>query len=408
MNLFDEIVSAHAEMIEIRRDLHRHPELAYEEHRTADVVAERLGACGIPVTRGLGGTGVVGTLKCGHGNRAIGLRADMDALAMDEMNTFEYVSRHPGRMHGCGHDGHTTMLLGAASHLAEHGGFDGTVHFIFQPAEEGAGGAAAMIRDGLFEQFPVESVWGMHNFPTVPVGKFITRAGPFLASADTVRVKVNGVGGHGAMSHLARSPVNAACAIIDALNDFLAQEIDARHATTFTVGRIHGGDAINVIPDSVEFAGTVRSFTGSVRDQFDEGLRRIVGGICAARGIAADIVYEKNYPPLLNSEEETAAAARAAARVVGAENVDTDARRIMASEDFAFMLDERPGNYIMIGNGDGEEGGCMVHNPHYDFNDEILPIGASYWVELARALLPAHRRPARLADSGPGDARTPG
>ena len=388
MNLIDEIVAARDEMTGIRRDLHRHPELAFEEHRTAEVVAERLTAWGIPIRRGLAGTGVVGTLRCGQGNRAIGLRADMDALAMDELNTFEHVSQHPGRMHGCGHDGHTTMLLGAARHLAEHAGFDGTIHFIFQPAEEGAGGADVMIRDGLFEEFPVDSVWGMHNFPTVPVGKFITRAGPFLASSDTVRVRVNGVGGHGAMPHLARSPVNAACAIIEALNDFVAQEINAQNAATFTVGRIRGGDAINVIPDSVEFAGTVRSFTESVRDQFAAGLDRIVGGICAARGISAEAAYEKNYPPLVNTDEETAIAARAAARVVGAENVDAGAGRIMGSEDFAFMLEKHPGNYIMIGNGEGEHGGCMVHNPHYDFNDEILPIGATYWVELARELLP--------------------
>ena len=390
MNLIDDIVSRHDELTEIRRDLHRHPELAYEEHRTADLVAERLTQWGIPIRRGLGRTGVVGTLKCGHGNRAIGLRADMDALAMDELNTFEHASRHPGRMHGCGHDGHTTMLLGAARHLAEHQGFDGTVHFIFQPAEEGAGGADEMIRDGLFEEFPVDSVWGMHNYPTVPVGKFITRAGPFLASSDTVRVTVNGVGGHGAMPHLARSPVNAACAIIEALNDFVAQEINAQNAATFTVGRIRGGDAINVIPDSVEFAGTVRSFTHSVREQFAAGLERIVDGICAARGISADAVYEKNYPPLVNSEEETAIAARAAAKVVGAENVDAAAGRVMGSEDFAFMLLQRPGNYIMVGNGAGELGSCMVHNPHYDFNDEIIPIGATYWVELTRELLPSH------------------
>ena len=390
MNLIDDVVAHRDEMTEVRRDLHRHPELAYEEHRTADAVAERLTAWGIPIRRGLGGTGVVGSLRCGNGNRAIGLRADMDALAMDELNTFEHASRHPGRMHGCGHDGHTAMLLGAARHLAEHAGFDGTVHFIFQPAEEGAGGADAMIRDGLFDEFPVDSVWGMHNYPTVPVGKFITRAGPFLASSDTVRVTVRGVGGHGAMPHLARSPVNAACAIIEALNDFVAQEINAQHAATFTVGRIRGGDAINVIPDSVEFAGTVRSFTHSVRDQFAAGLERIVNGICAARGISAEAAYEKNYPPLVNSEEETGIAARAAARVVGAENVDAGAARIMGSEDFAFMLLKRPGNYVMIGNGEGEHGGCMVHNPHYDFNDEILPIGATYWVELTRELLPPH------------------
>ncbi|MCP5155309.1 MAG: amidohydrolase [Ectothiorhodospiraceae bacterium] len=388
MNLIDEIVANHDEMRRLRHDIHRHPELAYEEHRTADIVARELEALGLEVTRGLGQTGVVGTLRNGRGNRAVGLRADMDALAMEELNTFEHASAHPGKMHGCGHDGHTVMLLGAARYLAGNPDFDGTVHFIFQPAEEGAGGAAAMMDDGLFDRFPVESVWGMHNFPTIPVGKFVTRAGPFMACSDTVNVKVNGVGGHGAMPHLARSPVNAACAIIAGLDGFLAQEVDTQHPTTFTVGRIRGGDAINVIPDSVEFAGTMRSFSNAVRDQFEAGLRRIVDGVCASRGITAETTYRRNYPPLVNTAEETSAAAAAAARVVGAENVDANGRPIMGSEDFAFMLQARPGNYIMIGNGDGEHGGCMVHNPHYDFNDVILPIGATYWVELVRGLLP--------------------
>ncbi len=389
MRLIERIEQFHDEMTELRRDIHRHPELAYEEHRTSDIVAERLAGFGIDVVRGLGKTGVVGTLKAGQGNRAVALRADMDALAMDELNTFSHASAHAGKMHGCGHDGHTVMLLGAARHLAENPDFDGTVHFVFQPAEEGAGGAAAMIEDGLFERFPVESVWGMHNFPSLPVGRFATRPGPLLACSDTVEVTVNGVGGHGAMPHLARSPVNAACAIVAALSDMVANEIDTQLPTTFTVGRIHGGDAINVIPDSVAFAGTMRSFSDAVREQFERSLRRVADGICAAHGITADVRYKRNYPPLVNSAEETTRAARAAARVVGEANVDANARPLMGSEDFAFMLERCPGSYVFLGNGEGEMGGCMVHNPRYDFNDAILPIGASYWVELVRELLPS-------------------
>ena len=388
MNLLDDIAVRHRELTALRRDIHRHPELAYEEVRTANIVAEQLESYGIEVHQGLGKTGVVGTLRNGGGNRAIALRADMDALAMDELNTFDHKSAHEGKMHGCGHDGHTVMLLGAAKYLADNPVFDGTVHFVFQPAEEGHGGADAMIKDGLFEQFPVETVWGMHNFPSVPVGQFVTRTGPMMASSDSVEVTVQGVGGHGAMPHFARSPVNASCAIISALQSFLAQEINTQFPTTFTVGRIHGGDAINVIPDSVEFAGTMRTFSESVRDQFEEGLHRIVSGICDAHGISADARYTRNYPPLVNSAEETELAARAAAKVVGENNVNANAAPIMGSEDFAYMLQHKPGNYIMVGNGEGEFGGCMVHNPHYDFNDDILPIGATYWVELTRELLP--------------------
>ena len=391
MNLIKEILDSHEQFTALRRDIHQHPELAYEEHRTADIVAEHLDSFGIEVHRGLGKTGVVGTLTAGDGNRAIALRADMDALAMTELNDFDHKSVHSGKMHGCGHDGHTTMLLAAARYLADKRDFNGTVHFLFQPAEEGGAGADAMIKDGLFERFPVETVWGMHNFPTVPVGRFITRVGPFMASCDTVDITVNGVGGHGAMPHLSRSPVNAACAIIQALSEFVAMEINTQSPTTYTVGSIHGGDANNVIPDSVKFEGTVRTFTNSIRDQFEEGLHRIVNGIVAARGISAEVIYARNYPPVINTDEETAAAARAAAKVVGVENVDADAVRIMGSEDFAFMLQAKPGNYIMIGNGDGEHGGCMVHNPHYDFNDEILPIGSTYWVELVYELL-SHAR----------------
>lgn len=392
MQLIQDIVANSDTLTEIRRDIHKHPELAYEEHRTADLVAKRLASFGIEVDRGLAGTGVVGTLKGGGGNRAIGLRADMDALAMDELNAFDHASAHAGKMHGCGHDGHTTMLLGAAEHLAANPDFDGIVHFIFQPAEEGAAGAKRMIDDGLFERFPVETVWGMHNFPTVPVGHIITRPGPLLACSDTVKVVINGVGGHGAMPHLARSPVNAACAIIQALSDFVALEIDTQLPTTFTVGRIHGGDAINVIPDSVEFAGTMRSFSAAVREQFEAALHRIVNGICQSRGISAEVTYSRNYPPLINTVDETAIARKVAAKVVGEEAVNADCRPIMGSEDFAFMLAAKPGNYIFIGNGDTprEDGHsvCMVHNPRYDFNDAVLPIGATYWVELVKELLP--------------------
>lgn len=388
MNLVKEITAGHDEWTNLRRDIHRHPELGYQEERTADIVARELEACGIETHRGLATTGVVGTLRNGRGNRAIGLRADMDALAMQELNGFDHASVHEGRMHGCGHDGHTVMLLAAARHLAANPDFDGTVHFIFQPAEELLNGGASMVEDGLFDLFPVDTVWGMHNFPGIPVGQFVTRPGPMLACSDNVEVTVNGVGGHGAMPHLARSPVNAACAMIAGIQDLLAQELDAQVPTTFTVGRIHGGDAINVIPDSVEFAGTMRAFSERARDLFEPAVKRMVEGISAAHGISARCRYTRNCPPLINAQDETLLAARAAARIVGEENVNANGPRIMGSEDFSYMLRKRPGNYIMLGNGKGEQGGCMVHNPRYDFNDDILPIGASYWVELTRLLLP--------------------
>jgi amidohydrolase len=390
MALISELVEWHHELKALRHDIHRHPELAFEEHRTADIVAAELTSYGVELERGIGKTGVVGTLRNGRGNRAIALRADMDALAMQELNDFDHASTEPGKMHGCGHDGHTVMLLATARYFAGNKDFDGTVHFVFQPAEEGMGGAPAMIEDGLFERFPVESVWGLHNFPSVPVGHFITCPGPFLACSDTVRVTVNGRGGHGAMPHFSRSPINAACSMIQALNNFVAQEIDTQIPTTFTVGSIRGGDAINVIPDSVEFAGTMRSFSDAARGQFEAGLERIVTGLAAASDLSADATYSRNYPPLINTSEETERAAKAASRVVGEAQVNARARRIMGSEDFAFMLRERPGNYIMLGNGDGELG-CMVHNPHYDFNDDLLPIGASYWVELVKELLPIEK-----------------
>jgi amidohydrolase len=390
MNLIEDIVADQARLTEIRRDIHAHPELAYEENRTADIVAAELESYGIEVSRGLGTTGVVGTLRAGtQSNRAVALRADMDALAMNELNEFSHASTDAGKMHGCGHDGHITMLLGAARHLAEQRNFDGTIHFVFQPAEEGAGGAKRMIDEGLFEQFPVETVWGMHNYPTVPVGQFVTRSGPYMASADSVQVKVNGIGGHGAMPHYARSPVNAACTIIHGLNQVLAQEINSQLPCTFTVGSIHGGDAMNVIPDSVEFTGTMRTFSNSNRDYFEEALHRVVEGACAMQGISADVTYTRNYPPLVNTAEETEVARRAATAIVGADNVNAKSERLMGSEDFSYMLEHRPGNYIMVGNGDGHTGGCMVHNPHYDFNDDILSIGASYWVALSKELLPA-------------------
>lgn len=388
MNLIPEIVSRQSELSEIRRDIHKHPELAYEEHRTADLVAEKLTYYGLATHRGLGQTGVVGILKSGDGNRAIGLRADMDALAMKELNEFRHKSITTGKMHGCGHDGHTTMLLGAAEYLAKKPEFNGIVYFIFQPAEEGARGADAMIKDGLFRKFPVETIWGMHNWPTLPVGQFMTRTGPFMACSDSIEVIIKGIGGHGALPHLTRSPVNTACAIIQALNEFVAHEINTQSPSTFTVGSIHGGDAINVIPDTVTFSGTVRSFSDKVRDQFEDGLQRIIQGICTAREVSAEAKYTRNYPPVVNTREETLIAAKAAAAIVGTENINTNSQQIMGSEDFAFMLQEKPGNYIMIGNGEDDHGGCMVHNPRYDFNDDILAIGASYWVELVKELLP--------------------
>ncbi len=390
MNIREEIKRDHALLTEWRRDLHAHPELAFEEERTAALVAERLQSFGIEVETGIAKTGVVGKLKAGTGNRAIALRADMDALPMQEGNDFAHASSVPGKMHGCGHDGHTTMLLGAAKYLAETKDFDGTVYFIFQPAEEGAGGAEVMVREGLFDRFPVEAVYGMHNWPGMPVGRVGASAGPMMAAFDTFDLYIRGKGGHGAMPHQAVDSVLVACELVGALQSIASRNTDPVDALVVTVTQIHGGDAYNVIPGEVHLAGTVRSFREEVRDSVAPAMKRIADGICAAYGATAELRYDKLYPATVNSVEETEQAVAAAAAVVGADAIDRSPVPSMGAEDFAYMLCEKPGSYIWVGNGD-VGGGCMLHNPGYDFNDEIIPIGVSYWAELVELALPAER-----------------
>jgi amidohydrolase len=387
MPVNNRIADMKPEMAEWRQDIHAHPELAFEEHRTAKVVAAKLKEFGIEVHEGLAVTGVVGTLKGTGDGPAIAIRADMDALALQETTGLDYQSTHDGKMHACGHDGHTTMLLGAARYLAETRNFSGTVHFIFQPAEEGAGGAKVMMDEGLFEKFPVQAVYGLHNWPGLPTGQFSVRSGPVMAAADFFEITITGNGGHGAMPHLGHDPVIAASQIVTAVQTIVSRNVDPLEAGVISVTKIHGGDAMNVIPEKVELAGTARAFKSDVRDQIENGLNRIATNVAAAHNCVADVNYTRNYPATVNSVGETELAAAAAAAVVGAENVRRDLAPCMGSEDFAFMLEENPGCYVWMGNGHGE-GGCFLHNPGYDFNDETLPVGASYWAKLIENLLP--------------------
>ncbi|MGE0255951.1 MAG: M20 aminoacylase family protein [Alphaproteobacteria bacterium] len=386
MAVKDEIARRHAELVAIRHDIHAHPEIAFEEHRTAGVVADRLAAWGVEVHTGIAGTGVVGRLTAGSGNRAIALRADMDALPMQEANAFAHASRNPNRMHACGHDGHTTMLLGAAQYLAATKNFDGTVFFIFQPAEENEGGARVMIEEGLFKRFPVEAVFGMHNWPGMPVGEFAVQAGPMMAAADRFRLTVQGRGAHGAMPHQGVDPIVVGAAIVSALQTIVARTVNPVDAAVVSVTQFHGGDAYNIIPDTVELRGTLRSFREDVRQKIAQSVEAIARGIAAAHGATAEFTFVPGYPPTVNHVEETELAARAAAAVAGDGKVARKVAPSMGSEDFAFMLQQVPGSYIWVGNGPGE-GGCTLHNPHYDFNDEVIPVGASYWATLVEQML---------------------
>jgi len=374
------------EMTGWRRDIHAHPELGFEEQRTSDLVATQLAAFGIEVHRGVGRTGVVGVLRAGTSKRAVGLRADMDALPIQEANTFEHRSQHQGRMHACGHDGHTTMLLGAAKYLAATRNFDGTVHFIFQPAEEGIGGAKAMIDDGLFRRFSCEAVFGMHNRPGMPLGRFAVKAGPMMAGGAFFDIDIEGRGAHGARPESGVDPVLAASHVVAALQSIVARNVRPLDTAVLSVTQVHGGDAYNVIPQKVRLSGTVRAFSNEIMELVGRNMARIAEGVASGFGARAKTDFRVIFPPTINDPAQAEFAAGICAGLVGAENVKRDPPLIMASEDFAFMLNEVPGCYINIGNGDGE-GACEVHNPSYDFNDRALPLGASFFACLVETRL---------------------
>ncbi len=393
MKLIDSIVTQAAEMATLRRDIHAHPELCFKEVRTAEVVAQKLTEWGIPIHQGLGTTGVVGIIKQGTSPRAIGLRADMDALPMQEFNTFSHASVHPGKMHACGHDGHTAMLLAAAQHLAKNRDFDGTVYLIFQPAEEGGGGAREMIKDGLFEQFPMDAVFGMHNWPGSEVGKFAASAGPVMASSNEFKITIHGKGGHAAMPHNALDPVPVACQLVQAFQTIISRNKKPIDAGVISVTMIHTGEATNVIPDHCELQGTVRTFSLEVLDMIEQRMRHMAEHTCAASGMTCEFEFSRNYPPTINSAHEAEFARQVMASIVGFENVQTQ-EPTMGAEDFSFMLMAKPGCYCFIANGDGAHremghggGPCMLHNPSYDFNDDLIPLGATYWVRLVEAWL---------------------
>jgi amidohydrolase len=394
MAVINRIADFHEDMAAWRRRLHAHPETAFEEHETAAFVAATLKSLGVEIHRGLAGTGVVGTLKGNApGGRAIAVRADMDALPILERNGFAHASTVPGKMHACGHDGHTAMLLGAARCLAETRNFAGTVHFIFQPAEENEGGGRVMVEEGLFDKFPVEAVYGMHNWPGLAVGKFAVRPGPMLAACDLFEITVRGRGAHAALPHLGVDPIIAAAQIATALQTITSRNTHPLESAVVSITQIHGGDTWNVIPDTVVLRGTARSFKPEVQDAIEAAIGRIAGGVAGAMGAAIELNYIRRYPATVNSAAETVIAADAASAVVGGAQVERNVQPTMGSEDFAFMLRARPGCYIFIGNGAGEAS-AGLHNPHYDFNDEILPIGASYWASLVERVLALSRAPA--------------
>jgi amidohydrolase len=375
------------ELVAWRRDLHAHPELAYEEQRTSAFVAAELRRIGLDVDVGLGRTGVVATLTTGDGP-SVGLRADMDALPIREANTFAHRSRFDGRMHACGHDGHTVMLLAAARELAARPDFRGTVRFVFQPAEEAAGGAKAMIDDGLFERFPMDRVFGMHNWPGLEAGRFAMRAGPLMASIDCFDARIEGRGTHGALPHEGTDPVLAAAHTVVALQSIVSRNVDPRRAAVLSVTKLNAGRAHNVIPEAADIAGTMRALDPQVRAFVKRRLVEVVERTAAAFGATASVSFGFQNPAVVNDPDAITVAAAAAASLVGDANVDTDAEPVLASEDFAVMLERRPGCYVFLGNGGGP-GGCAIHDPSYDFNDDVLTLGASYWVRLAQTALSA-------------------
>ena len=387
--MIKEIKLLHDEMTEWRRDIHQHPELKFEENRTSDLVAAKLEEFGIEIHRGLAKTGVVGTIRNGDGP-SIGLRADMDALPLEEKNTFKHASSNPGKMHACGHDGHTAMLLGAAKHLAASKNFKGTVNLIFQPAEEGGGGGELMIKEGLFEMFPVDSVYGLHNWPGMPAGTFGVGSGPLMAAADMFDLTINGRGGHAALPDQCIDPIVVASQVVNALQTITSRNTHPVDSVVISVTQIHAGDAYNVIPDSVRMRGTVRTFQTETRDKIPSSMLRVAEGVCEAYGATCELNYMSGYPATINSVPETEISAKAVVDLLGEDKIIRNPTPCMGAEDFSYMLEARPGCYVWLGIGPGKgEAGCMLHSSRYDFNDDVLPTGASYWVKLVENELPA-------------------
>jgi hippurate hydrolase len=393
MNLIEPILADAATITAIRRDIHAHPELCFQENRTADVVAKALTDWGIPFHRGLGTTGVVGIVKNGTSSRAVGLRADMDALPMTEHNTFAHASKHVGKMHACGHDGHTAMLLAAAKHLSKHRHFDGTVYLIFQPAEEGGGGAREMIKDGIFDKFPMEAVFGAHNWPGMPVGTVGLNPGAVMASSNAFRVVIKGKGSHAALPYMGIDPIPVACQMVMAWQTIITRNRKPIDPGVISATMIHTGEAINVVPDSAEIRGTVRTFSIETLDLIERRMREVAEHTSAAFGATCEFEFQRTYPPTINDAAQTEFVRRALTSVVGADNI-VAFEPTMGAEDFSFFLQAKPGCYFMLGNGDGQHrlgghgmGPCMLHNPSYDFNDELIPVGASAWVRIAEEFL---------------------
>jgi amidohydrolase len=393
MNLIEPILADVAAVTALRRDIHAHPELAFQEVRTADLIAQALTDWGIPVHRGLGKTGVVGIVKAGTSNRAVGLRADIDALPMTEHNTFAHASQHPGRMHACGHDGHTAMLLAAAKHLSTHRNFDGTVYLVFQPAEEGGGGAREMIADGLFDKFPMEAIFGAHNWPGMKVGAFGVNPGAMMASSNDFTITIRGKGSHAALPYMGIDPVPVAAQMVMAFQTIITRNRRPIDPGVLSVTMIHAGEATNVVPDACVLRGTVRTFSLDTLDLIEQRMKVVAEHTCAAFGATCEFAFNRNYPPTVNHAAETEFVKGVLGRVVGAENV-LPFEPTMGAEDFSFFLLAKPGCYFMVGNGDGahREGGhglgpCMLHNPSYDFNDDLIPLGATAWVRIAEEWL---------------------
>ena len=384
MSTLDSVRRYHEEMTAIRRDIHAQPELGLEEHRTAEIVAQKLEEWGIEVHRGVGGTGVVGVLRSGNGPGALGLRADMDALPIQETTNLPYASRHPGRMHACGHDGHTTMLLGAARYLAETRAFNGTVNFIFQPGEEGVGGALAMLKDGLFQRFPCDAIYGMHNRPGMPVGKYGITPGTAMAGGGFFDITITGRGAHGARPEESIDPVLVACHVGTALQSIVSRNASPRETAVVSITKIHAGDAYNVIPEKAVLSGTVRVMRREVMELIEQGMGRIVSNVAAGFGASGAVDFRMIFAPLVNRPEQTAAIADAAAELVGEESVDRNKPPAVASEDFSFMMEQVPGAYINLGNG---EESAPVHNPGYNFNDEAIPYGVALFARLVERQL---------------------